>query len=203
MGREIPWFSATDVNKIEDYERFSNTKAYLKKKSGRLIFFKDQTDEIREMAENCGYKKFNKFVEHRKEWHELKRKIPLSYLEEIGARLDVIEFTVELDQEEFEQALNLTFSPDYFTVRMMPSVYINRKLPPGLTEKKAVEYVEEYSKKEKRICWIKISNIKTTWIYPEENKDKLVTYYKPGFTVENNFFIPALSGRKIGKTRLR
>ena len=47
MGKVIPQFSIRNINKIDDYERFYHSKAYLKKKSG--------------------YTKFNKFVEHRKE----------------------------------------------------------------------------------------------------------------------------------------
>lgn len=200
MSKEIPWLSARDINKIEDYDRFHNTKAYLKKKSGKLVYFKDQTDEIMELAEKCGYKKFNKFIEHRKEWHRLIRKIPLSYLEQIGAKLDVIEFTVEVDQEEFEKALELPFYPEYATVRMMPSVYQSIKLPADLTEEEAIEYLKDYSSKEERICWIKLKDIKTIWVYPNGNVN--TSYYKPDYEIENDYLTPTLSGRKIGKSFL-
>ena len=200
MSKEIPWLSASDINKIEDYDRFHNTKAYLKKKSGKLVYFKDQTDEIMELAEKCGYKKFNKFVEHRKEWHGLIRKIPLSYLEQIGAKLDVIDFTVEVDQEEFKKALELPFYPEYATVRMMPSVYQSIKLPADLTEEEAIEYLKDYSSKEERICWIKLKDIKTIWVYPNRNVN--TSYYKPDYEIENDYLTPTLSGRKIGKSFL-
>ena len=129
MTDQISWLMPKKIKNIKDYQRFRNTKAYLKKKSGSLKFFKDQTDEIKKLAESCGYKKFNKFVEHRKEWHDLTRKIPLVYLKQIEAKLDVIEFTVELDQKEFKQTLEFDFSPKSFTVRGMPGAYFNKKLP--------------------------------------------------------------------------
>ena len=41
----------------------------------------------------------------------MKQKIPKSYLEAIGVKLDVMKYTIELDQKEFEKVLDLTFYP--------------------------------------------------------------------------------------------
>ncbi|MFW6016771.1 MAG: hypothetical protein ACOCRK_10065 [bacterium] len=36
--KEIPFLSAQKINDIRDYERFHQTRAYLRKKSGRSFF---------------------------------------------------------------------------------------------------------------------------------------------------------------------
>ena len=130
MGKVIPQFSIRNINKIDDYERFYHSKAYLKKKSG--------------------YTKFNKFVEHRKEWHEMKRKIPIKYLEAIGVKLNVLKFTIELDQKEFKEVLKIDFKPRYAAIKFNPMAYETYEFPPDTYEKKAIEIMREYAKKEER-----------------------------------------------------
>ena len=71
--------SAGYINRVEDYERFRNTKAYIKKKAGNVnSYFKNKTEEIQQLAELCGYNDFNKFIKHRKQWIELERRFLLS-----------------------------------------------------------------------------------------------------------------------------
>ncbi len=196
--KEIPIFSAKEINKVEDYERFFHTKAYINKKTGKLIYYKGKSHEIIKLARRCGYKGFNKFREHRKEWHNLERQIPRSYLNEINAKLDIIKFTVEIDQEEYKKAVKIAIYPRYATVRLMAAVYTSIELPEGVSENEAIEILKDYSKKKNRSCWITIYDIKTIWVYPSGNVH--TTYYKPEIRISNKFLIPSLSGRDIGKT---
>jgi len=116
---------------VEDYVRFYQTKVYLYQKSGKLIYYKNNLPEIRKLAEKAGYKDLNSFLKHREEWHELKRKIPLSYLEALGVDLKVVQFTVELDVEEYEQAIQLPLYPRCGIARLIPAAYCSISLPEG------------------------------------------------------------------------
>ncbi|MFW6271274.1 MAG: hypothetical protein ACOC4G_14550 [Bacillota bacterium] len=195
--KEIPQFSAREINEVDDYERFFHTKAYLKKKSGKLTFFKDETDKIHELAEKSGYKKFNKFVEHRKEWHQMKSKIPRAYLKTIGVKLKVLKFTIELDQKEFEEVLEIPLYPQYATVRLHAAFYQSYSLPPDTSEKEAVQIMKEYAEKEERYCYINYPDIKTIGFRPDGSIYRI--YYKPDIEITREYVFPTEGGERIGK----
>ena len=195
--KEIPFFSVRDINVIEDYERFYHTRAYLLKKSGKLRYKRKELPKLKIIAEKSGYKKFNKFIRHREEWHELTRKIPLAYLQAIKAKLDVIKFTVGLDKKEYEELLKIPIYPKFATEKMMSVVYRTIELPPGTDEKEAIELMRDYSSRKKRLCWIKINNIKTIFFFPDGNYK--IDSYKPGIKITKKHLIPTAFGRGIGK----
>ena len=197
MSKEIPQFSARNMNKIDDYERFYNTKAYLKKKSGELTFFKDETDKIMKLAKKSGYTKFNKFVEHRKEWHKMKRKIPLKYLMAIGVKLNVLDFTIELDKKEYEAVLKLPRFPEFATIRMHPAYYKNKKLPENISEKEAIEIMREYALKEEKRCFINYPNIKMIGFRPDGSYYEI--FYEPDIEIDEEYIYPTQGGEKVGK----
>jgi len=201
MGKVIPHFSIKNINKIDDYERFYHSKAYLKKKSGKLTFFKDEVDEIKKLAKDSGYTKFNKFVEHRKEWHEMKRKIPIKYLEAIGVKLDVLKFTIELDQKEFKEVLKIDFKPRYAAIKFHPIAYKTYEFPPDTSEKKAIEIMQEYAKKEERECIINYPDIKIIFIEPDARVHQI--YFKPDINIDNEYVYPAKDGEGVGKVTLK
>ena len=201
MPEEIPQFSARKINKVEEYDRFHHTKAYLKKKSGKLTFFKDEKDKIWDLAEKSGYKKFNKFVEHRKEWHQMERKIPRGYLDAIDVKLKVLKFTLELDQEEYAKALEISLYPDYATVRISAVQYNSYKFPPDTSEEEAIEILKKYAKKEERRCFINYPDIKTIGFRPDGSVYKL--YYKPDIDITNEYVIPTEGGERIGKVKFK
>ncbi|MFW6230081.1 MAG: hypothetical protein ACOC4L_03770 [Halanaerobium sp.] len=198
--KEIPFLSAKEINDIRNYERFYHTRAYLRKKSGRLTFFKDEKDQIEQLAENSGYKKFNKFIEHRKEWHQMKRKIPRKYIKAIGAKIRVLKFTVELDREEYEKVLQIPLYPEYATVRYHPGFYKSYKFPPETTEEEAVEIMKEYAQKEDKLCFINYPGIKTVGFKPDGDVYRI--YNRPDIDVTKEYIIPADGGERIGKVFL-
>jgi hypothetical protein len=201
MGKEIPFLSADPVASIEDYERFQNTKAYLKKKSGPLTYYQNRTDQIKELAAKVGYKKFNKFREHRKDWHALERKIPLVYLEAIGADLEVIKFTIELDQEEYEKALELTTCPEQMTIRMMPGGYVNKSLPTNLAEEKVVDFLKDYAQRKEKICWLNYQNLKKIQAYPDGRVSEI--HFKPAVEITSEYLVLKDAAREDGNIFLK
>ena len=201
MGKVIPRFSIKNINKIDDYERFYHSKAYLKKKSGKLTFFKNEVDETKKLAKKSGYTKFNKFVEHRKEWHEMKRKIPIKYLEAIGVKLNVLKFTIELDQKEFKEVLKIDFKPRYAAIKFHPMAYETYEFPPDTSEKKAIEIMQEYAKKEKRECIINYPGIKIIFIEQDASVHQI--YFKPDININSEYVYPAKDGEGVGKVTLK
>jgi len=57
------------------------------------------------------------------EWNRLERKIPLKYFEIIGVERKTLEFTLELDWEEFEKAKGGPFTPKKAMLRLHPAFY--------------------------------------------------------------------------------
>lgn len=202
MDKILNIFSSEKINSIDDYNMFMHTKAYLNKKTGSINhYFKDEIDKIRKIAEVSGYKDFNQFIKHRKKWHELERKIPLSYLEKIGVKIKVLKFTVELDIENYLNTIKIPRYPEYFTVRMMPAFYQSKKFKNQLlTEKEAVEIVKEFSEENNKICWINYHSVKTITIFPEGRVDEI--YYKPGIKIKSDYVIPTTAGKDIGKVKI-
>ncbi len=193
--KEIPFFSVEEINEIKDYNRFYYTKAYLKQKSGDLTFFKNQTGDIKKLAIKSGYKNFNKFIQHRKEWHILERKIPLAYLKAIGVDLDVLEFTTELDKEAYEKVLSIPLYPKYFMLKITP-LAVSKPFPPGLSENEAIEYLKDFAYG-KKLCLIHYPSIKTIGVRPD--RSTFTSYYEPGIKITREYAIPTYSGPDIGK----
>lgn len=197
--KEIPFLSVNEINSVEDYERFYHVKAYLKQKSGALTYFKDEVDDLKELAGQSGYKKFNKFIEHRKEWHEFTRRIPLSYLEAIDVKLDVLQFTVELDKKDFEKALKLRLHPEYFMINYSP-IPLSKSFPPDTSEEEAVNILREYCREKEKLCLINYPALKTIGVRPDGSV--FTIYYEPEIKLTKDHVIPVKSGKSIGKTYL-
>ncbi len=109
MKREIPFFSSLKVAS-SGYEKFYYVKAYLNQKDKTSPLRKHIPTEITyQLAEKVGYAKITKFIMHKDEWHQLLRKVPLSYLDAIHVDREVLQFALELDVEAFEKVLEGPF----------------------------------------------------------------------------------------------
>ena len=160
--KEIPFFSVQQTNRVEGYVRFRHTRAYFRQRSV------DHGDE-KDLLLACGYslRSLNKFRSHRKAWNDLSRKIPLKYADGIGIDLDIMNTALELDQQEFDQALQLPFFPKTAGVRLLAAVYSTCEFPANVSEEEAISILKEYSEKTGRHCFIQLAQIKTIWVRPE------------------------------------
>ena len=195
--QEIPLFSVPDANTISSYVPFRRTSFYLKKQSST---FRD----IRKLLALCGYSSgssYGKFLRHQREWHDLKRNIPLKYLTVIGAVLEEIQATVEVDAEEYESILRLPFFPKNGIIRLMATVYSEYCFEPGTTEEEAVEILKEFSKENNLRACINFSGIKTTWTEPSGEIN--YSYYYPMVKITKTHLIPSCGGQGIGKVFIR
>ena len=166
----IPIFSVPQANRLDDYIRFRHTKAYIRSKS--LLH-----PSGKEIMASIGYRSLGKFIVHRKEWDELTRRIPVKYFSAIGVDLYVLRFTLELDQQEFDLALELPFSPKSYGVRLQPTIYHTMDFPSHTTEEQAIHFLKDYSKNTHTYCFITVPDIKSVWVQPDGAV--LTTLYRP------------------------
>ncbi|MGD0724349.1 MAG: hypothetical protein ABSB63_02175 [Spirochaetia bacterium] len=192
--KEIPFFSVQQINRVEDYVRFRHCKAYLKGKS-------DECKDENVLRVECGYSLKNsviKFRHHRKEWDNLERKIPLKYLSEIGVDLDTLKFTVELDQEEFDRALEIPFYPRIVGFRVMAAVFSQFELPENTSEREAIEVTKRFAREKGFRSFIPARDLKT--IYVEPNGAVFIDYYRPSLEITETHVQASSDGSTVGKS---
>jgi hypothetical protein len=182
------------LEKLSDFQRFFHTRTYIKNKSDS---FKNEKELMRE----CGYANLNKFRIHRKAWDNLERPIPRKYLQGIGVSLETLQFAVELDQEEFEKALSLPFSPTKAVIRVMPTIYSTVQLPESMGEEEAISALKEMSKKIGKYCFINFGSLKT--VFAEPDGLMFTKYYRPTIEIRSDLIIASQDGAVIGKVNLK
>ncbi len=193
----IPFFSAREINTIGDYERFRNTRAYIKERS--FLFGSSDNKKnalLDELMRQSGYSKFRKFREHRKEWDDLLRNIPLGYLFAIGVNIEELMRNVSIDMEEYRRALKIPLFPGSAVIRLMGGFYQDKKFPPATPEYKAIEILKEFSTANRLRCCINFHNLKTIWIEPGEEVH--YSYYPPEIKITKKWAVIKSDGRFIG-----
>ncbi|RLE15733.1 MAG: hypothetical protein DRJ08_04965 [Acidobacteria bacterium] len=193
--KNVPFFSARKFNKIDEYTRFYHLKTLIKSKS-------EKVSTTSELAKLCGYKDAFKFNGHRKQFDELRRNVPVDYLNAIGIDLEELKRCAEVDMKEFERLKELQpLYPRYGIERIMPGIYNNIEIPDGTIEENAVEMVKSYAKEKMHRCNINYPSFKTIWIEPSGKV--LTIYYPPTYRITKHMLIVEESGENIGQSNLR
>lgn len=188
------FFTPKQINAIADYTRFRNTRAYIRHLSSGF-------ESTKELMEKSGYAKFEKFKKHREEFDNLDRWVPLSYLDAIGVNRATLKFCGELDHEEFEKAKGIKeLYPEFAVVRIMPSIYSNFKLPEGITESEAIEYLIQYSAETGKKYFINYHDFKTVIIDPDGSVKTV--YHPPSFRITKSYLIPETTNNNLGNVRV-
>ncbi|MFZ7133885.1 MAG: hypothetical protein ACOWWR_16175 [Eubacteriales bacterium] len=192
--KAIPFLSATRINTIEYYQRFRNCKAYIKEKSK----VNPTTQELI-LASGYSPKKVSKFSDHRKEFDNLKQKIPKTYLNTIGVDKNTLFYLSELDREEFEQMKrSKELYPEYAIVRVMPAVYKNIRFHTDTHEEEAIRLLISYSAANKLRTCINYPELKSVYVEPDGSFNTI--YYPPTLTETRCFIVPGINGENLGKT---
>jgi hypothetical protein len=184
--KKIPLLSVQKSNEISDYVPFRHTKTYIRSKS---ILFPSNHNLMVSIA----YRIIHNFKAHRSEWDLLTRRVPIKYFSAIGVDLDVLRFTLELDQQEFDQFLELPFYPKSGGIRLMSTEYRTIEFPPKTTEGKAIQILQEYSKGTGMYCFITQANIKTIWVQPDGALS--TTFYRPEIEIVKAWVKASGTGR--------
>lgn len=196
MKNIIYFLSAKEINNIENYNRFYHTKAYIKQKSEVFIDNRNYKEQTKSLMAASGYNDLVKFRKHRINWNNLERSIPLKYLEAIDADLNTLKFTVELDQQEYDRALEIKLFPKSAVIRIMAAVYSDLKFPENTPETEAIEIAKRFFEEKNLMGCINFPDIKTIWIEPNGVVKK--TYYRPSIKITNTLLIPSNNGKGIG-----
>jgi len=142
----------------------------------------------------------NDVPEYQNAWHDLSRKIPVSYLDAIDVDYEVLEGVVELDKEEYKRALQIPLYPSGFTVRYMACVYQNVEFPPETTEYEAIEIMKEFAEEKRKSCIINSPDFKT--IVAGKDGEIRTVYYEPEINIKGGYLMPSTHGRRLGKVRI-
>jgi hypothetical protein len=201
MNQRIPFFSAREINSVDDYERLFHLKSYIKEKSGRFEYDRKKNPVLLDLMKKSGYAKYQKFQTHRKCWENLERNIPLAYLKAIGGDIDTIRQIFKTDVEEYDRALKVALFPKYWTVRIFAAMYQSRKFPPNIAEDEAIEFLKTFSAEKKLRCCINYPSIKTIWI-EDFGKEVKYSYYRPAIKFTKNMLILSNDGSGIGVSTL-
>ncbi len=200
--RIIPQFSATQINSVEDYERFFNIRSYIRALSSKIKDNLKLTSELKSLMERSGHSNFTKFKKLRVQYDNLQRSIPHKYLDAIGVELKEIKRLLVIDQENYDKALKFCLKPAYGIIRIMAAVYNNIKIPKGMIEKDAIKYLRAKADTvSKRLrCCINYPTLKTIWI--EKDSELSYSYYRPEIQFSKKSITPTSDGTGIGTTSL-
>ncbi len=184
--KRIPFFSG-EVNKIENYEKFYFTKTFIKKKQEEYSQNKAK-GWVTALAEQLGYRKIQKFKKHMEEWNRMERKIPLKYLEIIGVERKTLDFTLELDWEEFEKAKKGPFIPKKAMLRLHPAFYGTMEFPEGTGLEEAIEQLKIVCMEKKIRGFIEFWPVKTIGVRSDGSSYEV--FNEPKVRFSERFLIP-------------
>ncbi|MBN2659557.1 MAG: hypothetical protein EH225_08615 [Calditrichaeota bacterium] len=195
----IESFQPARINSVDDYRRFRHTLNLIKRQSS-AIPASDKEAENR-LMKTLGYAKPDKFRNHRREWDRLERRIPLKYFNKIGIDRKVLQFTLELDAEEFEQACSVQTYPETAVMKLIPAVYKKIVFNKGTDEIQAIEQLKEIAVETGRTCLISFPELKSISIRP----DGTVAYifYPPELDIGESWITVKRDGRTTGVSKLR
>lgn len=205
----ISCFSVMEINSCADYERFRNTRAYINNQYEDFIRNRPYEEVHLELMAVSGYAKYFKFLDHLKKWNNLQMKVPNRYLEHIGCKQNVIEFTYELDRQEYEKALEVARYPRIGIFRIFAAMYSPLYFPDGTSEEEAIELLKEKQKKmaeehsgiQFRMA-INYPGIKMIFV---EAHGKIETmYYRPALRFSRHYlFVDTEDGSQQGTSRIK
>ena len=193
-------FSARDkFNTPDDYIRFRNTSLYISQKHKKFIGNNEKA-RLKELCELIGYKNYAKFRRKLDKWTTLENPIPKKYFDAIGIAPNVLEFVVELDNQEYKNALLAPVSINNFVAKYMACIYMPQEIPSTTDELEAIQYVKKFQETTRILCWINIAGLKTISIKPDGTI--FHSYVYPSIKIENGNYVFGKSNEDIGITKI-
>ncbi|HPQ35175.1 MAG TPA: hypothetical protein PK563_11820 [Tenuifilaceae bacterium] len=188
MGTEIPFLSSKSLAGSVEYLPFRNCIAYIKQKSSAIPYSGKGQSQRLELMEKVGMKNYAKFHRRRMEWDNLEGLIPLAYFEAIGVDMKVLSYCLELDNEDYINALSIERKVTFASARMVACFYKNVKTPRNCQdEKDAIEYFGLMMldpKAHYTHLWIDFPGI-IRHTFSRGKGHTGTTYFYPAFTVNN------------------
>jgi hypothetical protein len=207
----ITAFSARSSNPLKGYERARLTKKYLRFCFSRFSNrFTSEKESTKILAAASGYseRKLTKFRQHKEDWLNFDRPIPISFAEAIGVKRKILEHCIQKDQLEFDEFNTRVAYPQSFGIRYMSAIYGKQLLPEGTDEEEAIEIMKQFVLKNKLGCWLNIDGIRSTYVFLGERKsvateaDLVIkrTLFKPMITFSRHQMRLTQDNLDIGNT---
>ncbi len=170
-----------EIRTVDDYVPYYHTRAYFRQCKRKSTL----SDE--DLMKASGLYDLEKFRNSLDKWHECRGRVPYGYLKAIGANYRTIEFTVELDQELYEQTLGLQMMVKGYVKGRMPGFYRQFDFPESADFDDVVDFLIEKSLDDQSHYFIKIPGIKLVDIHQGEVIHE--TYFRPGIWSARNWVV--------------
>lgn len=170
-----------EILTVDDYIPYYHTKTYLRNCR------KKWSGNNEDLMKASGVYDSEKFSGHLDKWHDCRGRVPYGYLKAIGASYKTIEFTVELDQELYEKALNLPMTVRGYVKGRMPGFYRQFDFPEPADFDSVLDFLLEKSLDDQAHYFIKIPGIKLVDIHQGEVIHE--TYFRPGIWSARNWVV--------------
>ena len=157
--------------------------------------------KLHERRERCGYRNINKFIKREGDWLGCLRPIPLVYLETICCGLETLKVAVELDVEEYDQALQFLPPPTHFVIRLGCGMCSRRNLPKECSLAQAQELIRQFQLEQPRLgCCLHWTGLLSLFF----EKGELVREdrYRPEFILKREGVSFGPTGQRVGTTSL-
>jgi len=178
--------------------------AYIRQKTilsdSDFKFMPKEKRQLQAMMSALGFSKMDTFIDVKNEWDDLQRRIPLQYFDYINIDREILDYTLQLDLDEYHEILERPRFPKYAIGRIMAAIYTNKRIPDGLTEKEAIDYLFDFMKKKRFRCCINYPELMTIYLEPDGRTNTV--YYPPLLRITENCAIPDRGGNEIGVTRI-
>lgn len=166
----------------ELYDPFQNVKHYIKNLSNQF----NSVMDFGKIINDCGYWDCYLFMEHRRWWDNCARKIPISYLQAIGAEMHRIEHHLFYDKLQYAKVLSTCEFSRYAFQRISYKERHCIWLPGKCSEKEIVEILTKKAIETKNQCSISSgtpNHIKNIVVNP--NTEVSFIYFVPTIKVTN------------------
>jgi len=204
MEIEMSFLKRPSFNVVEGYKRFRYTEDYVKQKYNACFDGLDTQAEKKarrkEISIQLGYANFSKFDNHLEQFLELKRAVPVKFMQAIGIEDHVLDFTVETDHEHYCEALKYQYSVDHYIVRIFAAMYDTRKFRDSFKEEEAVAFCLAFCKENRCQCMVNILDLKSIFLYPDGKN--VCRYFYPKHSKNKEYYVFTSGNEDYGTTRV-
>jgi hypothetical protein len=193
------WHSHDDYGR--DYIPYRHCLSYIKQKSVSIPYSGKMKEERLRIMTGVGMVNFDKFQRRRLKFDKLEGNIPLDYFHEIGVEVDVLNFCLGLDIDDYEKVLSRERKVTHCFAKMVGGFFSTIPLPSDCTdEAHAIEFLHNEmlnSNLHYPMVTISYNHIICHTFKRAEGFVK-TQYYYPSLVIKNNIMIKQTSDKIRG-----
>lgn len=202
-NKKLSIFSSPEGTNLKGYKRFSHLSSYLKECSSQFSVRYKDAPHLLPMMKACHFKvsRPQSFRGLKQAWDEVSvEKIPITYIDYIGASRELIELEGAKDMANFRRYAKGDLSPETYTLRFMAAVYGGGKLPEGLSIDEAAEWIlKRMDAKGYRLRFcLNFPDLKT--VFFEKDGSSHTIWYRPELWWGKLDLFTGKNGKMVGQT---